>query len=86
MEKELIRNTVLEYLSLRPTGAFDIYQITRMINMRGMLDLTLKDQDVEEALTFLEGMAFVKVIRGGLGASKNFMVTTQGILFYERGE
>ncbi|MDF3129246.1 hypothetical protein P0Y35_08570 [Kiritimatiellaeota bacterium B1221] len=83
---EEIRKTVLEYLALRPTGAFELSQITRMINMRGMLDIELEEKQVDEALVFLLGMDFVSVQHGGLGSSKHWQVTSPGILYHERGE
>lgn len=85
-DKELIRSTVLEYLAQRPTAAYEAKQIARMINMRGMLDSDVLTDDVEEALTFLEGLGYVSSVFGGLGSSKHFRVTSAGTLFHERGE
>jgi len=85
-ENELIRRTVLEYLALRPTAAYEVPQITRMINMHGMLDMKLQEHHTSEALAFLLGMDYVSVQHGGLGSSKNWQVTSPGILYHERGE
>ena len=85
-ENELNRQVVLEYLALRPTGAFSSDTITRMINTRGMVDEELTVKEVESALAFLLGLDYVSVQHGGLGSSKHWQATSAGILFYERGE
>jgi hypothetical protein len=83
--KELIRKTVLEYLALRPTGAFEVPQITRMINMRGMLDEHLSEESTQEALTFLVGLEHASMVHGEYGSSRHYQVTSKGVLAHERG-
>jgi DNA-binding PadR family transcriptional regulator len=83
--KELIRQTVLEYLAQRAAAAYQAEQIARMINLRKLFDEQLSEASVEEALAFLVSAGFASMTHGQMGASKHYQVTAAGTLAYERG-
>jgi hypothetical protein len=81
---ELLRLSVREYLALRATAAFTLDTITRMINLRGLLDEKASREDVQAALVFLEGLEQVKSFYDDLGSTKNWQITSKGVLAHER--
>jgi hypothetical protein len=83
--KELIRQTVLEYLAQRAAAAFQAEQIARMINLRKLFDEQLSEADVEEALAFLVSLGYVSKTYSPMGSSKHYQVTATGTLAHERG-
>lgn len=83
--KELIRQTVLEYLAQRAAAAYQAEQIARMINLRNLFDEQLSVDDVQEALAFLVSAGYATMTHGTMGSSKHYQVTADGTLAYERG-
>lgn len=77
---------VLEYLADRSTLAFEVPAIHRWITTRRTdLDETPGEQDVKEALLFLEGSGYVAGTPHPMGATLYWRVTAAGTVARERG-
>lgn len=83
-EREILRQRVVGYLSTRSQFSFEATAIKRHLDTRGILDFTVSDADVKDALVFVEGLGYVKQQASEMGATVYWRSTSQGILASER--
>ena len=83
-QKQYLREAVIEYLAKRSTMSFNVSAVSRGIVRGSLVDFPFSEADIAEALAVLEGLGFVKVIMPRLGSIKEYRITSDGVLFYER--
>lgn len=82
--RELLRRAVLQSLASRQTAEFSVSALVARAEER-LPELSITEQDVEEALAFLEGLFLVRRLENQLGGyTLRWQITTQGMLFCER--
>lgn len=83
-EREILREVVTGYLATRCQLRFDAGQIKRAIDSRGLTDFRADQSEVDQALTFCEGLGFAKKCPAEMGATVYWQATSEGILAAER--
>ena len=83
-EREELRMVLLAYLAQRNTAAFTAAQVAPVLRRRRSVDFPFVDQDIESAMTFLDGQKWTEVIESRFGASVPRKVTSAGVLEAER--
>lgn len=83
-DRELLRQTVVGYLGTRQGLEFTSGAIMRSIVSRGGIDFPVTDQDVEQALEFGAGLAWLIKRESDVGATAYWSVTSEGVLAAER--
>lgn len=83
-QNEELRHIVLEVLANRHPLAFEPHSIRRRAEPE--LDFKITDDDVTVTLEFLRGLGLVKFETDGLGSSKHWQATSNGVLANERGK
>lgn len=84
LEREELRMVALAYLAQRNTAAFTAAQVAPILRRRRSVDFLFADQDIESAMTFLDGQKWTEVIESDFGSSMPRKVTSQGVLEAER--
>lgn len=84
-QKEELRRAVLEVLATREGNALNLAGIRRRIEQGQMVDFKFIDEVLNAALVFLEGLKLVSLQHDGLGATKYWQATSNGVLAHERG-
>lgn len=80
--RELCRHEVRRYLAERSTLAFAARTIRQRLNANRQADWA--EDEIEKALKFLEGLEQVEGVRDGLGSTRHYEITSDGVLAYER--
>lgn len=83
-EREILRKSVVGYLAVRQGLKFAASSIRRSIASRGLVDFTIFDADVEQALQFAKGFGWVAESNSDVGASVYWESTSAGVLEAER--
>ena len=83
-EREELRMVMLAYLAQRNTAAFTSAQVAPILRRRRAVDFLFTDQDIESAMTFLDGQKWTQVIPSSFGGSMPRKVTSEGVLEAER--
>ena len=71
---------VLAYLAQRNTAAFTAEQVTPILRRRRAVDFPFDEQNVESAMTFLDGQQWTMVMPSSFGPSVPRKVTSAGVL------
>lgn len=80
--RALSRHEVRRYLAERPVLAFSTTTVRQRLNSGHQGDWT--DAEIEAAIQFLRGLKQIDAVQDGLGASKCYQITSEGVLAYER--
>ena len=83
-ENEELRHATLEFLAARHPAAYAAAAVQRRVSLE--IGAKVEARDVEGALAFLEGKGYARHVTDGLGATKHWLATPEGILAVERGE
>ena len=83
-EKQKLREAVIEYLAKRSTMRFGVSAMTRGVKKAQYVDFPISEADIAEALAVLVGFGFVKEILPKLGSIRDYQITSDGVVFYER--
>jgi hypothetical protein len=84
-QREELRFAIREQLAAAQTVALTAEMIFRRVGRTRMVDFEFSQRDVEEALTFLVGLAQATETPAPLGATKYYQATSAGVLAHERG-
>lgn len=83
-QKQYLRESVIEYLAKRSTMSFSVTSVHRGISRSKLVDFPVSEADIAEALAILDGLGFVRSMLPRLGSIKEYQITSDGVLFYER--
>ena len=83
-DREILRQTVVGYLATRQQLEFEASAIRRSIVSRQKIDFAAADEDVIQALEFLQGLGFVEHHTSEIGATVYWKATSNGVLESER--
>jgi len=84
IDRELLRDNCLGYLSTRQGLLFSSGAIMRGLRGRQLIDFAADEQDVFQALVFLEGLGFVAREPHPTGSTIEWKATSPGVLHAER--
>ncbi len=84
-EAQELRHAALEVLATRHPTALDLAAIARRIERDRLVDFTFNESQLDSALTFLMGRLYISMTHDGMGATRYWTATSDGVLAYERG-
>lgn len=85
-QNESLRLAAREVLASRPGVALDLRGIRRRIEQEQHVDFRFTEDELRAALAVLEGLKWIAITHGALGATEHFQATSEGILAFERGQ
>jgi len=83
-DRELLRDNCLGYLSTRQGLLFSAGAVLRGMRGRQMIDFAADEQDVFQALVFLQGLGFVQQSAHATGSTVEWQASSAGVLHAER--
>lgn len=83
-DKEDLRHVTLEIIALRHPTALTVSAIRRRAETE--IDFKITDDDIDATLEFLRGLGLCRFEVDGLGTTKHWQATTNGVLANERGK
>lgn len=82
--KEQLRDALILELAGLPARALSVSELTRRIQRKGSVDVSVEVADVQDALALLEGLALVRRVQRPLSGLHDFQITAEGTLFREK--
>jgi hypothetical protein len=83
-QKQYLREALVEYLAKRVGYSFNVSTLTRAVVKNGLVDFPISEADLAEALAVTTGLGFTAEIMPKLGSIREYHITPDGTLFYER--
>jgi hypothetical protein len=84
--KERLRNAIIAWLAEQPTFGPSIGALTMFLRQAQAIAFEIREEDVAEAVAFLEGYKFIRIEVAALGSTRKLFPTPEGILYHERAQ
>jgi len=85
-QQEELRIVCLEFLAVRYPNSYTADAMKRMLIRRQRVDFQITESEIVATLAFLKDKGFVVSLIDCLHAIPAWQATSEGVLFYQRGE